>query len=114
MKIDPYLHAALLLQGAGKEISKEGKIEPITLVEVQPKTGRTHQIRVHFAAIQHPVVGDRVYAPKKPTVLGFERLALHSRSIEFDNVEGKRVKVLAPLPRDFKEACKELNVAIPV
>ncbi|MEK7501845.1 MAG: RluA family pseudouridine synthase [Patescibacteria group bacterium] len=78
--------------------------EKFSLIEAEPKTGRTHQIRVHFAAIQHPVVGDKLYAPKRPTALGFNRTALHSRSIEFDNCEGKRIEIEAPLPEDFKEA----------
>ncbi len=73
-----------------------------TLVEAEPKTGRTHQIRVHFAAIQHPIVGDKLYAPKRPMALGFDRPALHAKIIEFENCEGKRVKVEAPLPDDFK------------
>lgn len=78
--------------------------EKFSLIEAEPKTGRTHQIRVHFVAIQHPVVGDKLYAPKRPMVLGFDRTALHSRSIEFDNCEGKRIEIEAPLPEDFKEA----------
>jgi 23S rRNA pseudouridine1911/1915/1917 synthase len=78
------------------------KLDKFTLIEAEPKTGRTHQIRVHFAAIQHPVVGDTLYAPKKPLALGFNRVALHSRSIEFDNCEGKRVKIESPLPADFE------------
>lgn len=78
--------------------------DKFSFVEAEPKTGRTHQIRVHFAAMQHPVVGDKLYAPKRPPALGFNRAALHSRSIEFDNYEGKRIKIEAPLPEDFKRA----------
>jgi 23S rRNA pseudouridine1911/1915/1917 synthase len=84
----------------------EGRNEKFTLLEVEPKTGRTHQIRVHLLAVHHPVVGDTLYAPKRPMALGFERTALHARSIEFDTLEGKRVKVEAPLPKDFKAAYK--------
>lgn len=81
-----------------------------SLIESEPKTGRTHQIRVHFAAMQHPVVSDKLYAPKRPQALGFTRTALHSRSIEFDSCEGKRVKIEAPLPADFKEAIKMCGI----
>lgn len=81
-----------------------------TLIEAEPKTGRTHQIRVHFVAIQHPIVGDRVYAPKRELALGFDRVALHSRSVEFATLEGKTIKVIAPLPEDFVVACKELGI----
>ncbi len=62
--------------------SKNSKIPlNFTFVEAYPKTGRTHQIRVHFKAINHPVVGDTLYAPNHPQMLGFKRLALHSRHI---------------------------------
>ena len=82
-----------------------------TLMEAEPKTGRTHQIRVHFSAIQHPVVGDILYAPNRPMMLGFERTALHARSIEFDTVKGEHVRIEAPLPKDFKDACETTGIA---
>ena len=75
-----------------------------TLVEAEPKTGRTHQIRVHFKAINHPVVCDSLYAPKGKPLLGFERLALHSRSIEFADKKGNQINITAPYPSDFKSA----------
>lgn len=94
--------------GSGKTPIKDDlgqeKNEPYTVVEVEPKTGRTHQIRVHFAAIQHPVIGDKLYAAKKPFALGFSRTALHALSIEFTNCLGKKVVVSAPLPADFVHA----------
>ncbi|AKM84014.1 TPA: RluA family pseudouridine synthase [Candidatus Campbellbacteria bacterium] len=77
-----------------------------SFVEANPKTGRTHQIRVHFKAINHPIVSDSLYAPKKEKGLGFERLALHSYSIEFSLPEGKKIKLEAELPPDFKKALK--------
>ncbi len=88
------------------------KPEKFSLVEVEPKTGRTHQIRVHFTAVNHPVVGDTLYAPKKPMVLGFGRTALHAKSVEFETLEGKRVKVAAPLPPDFVGACALLGARV--
>ena len=81
-----------------------------SLLLAEPKTGRTHQIRVHMLAVQHPVVGDTLYAEKKPMALGFKRLALHSWSIEFEDMKGKTIQVTAPLPVDFKKACKLLGV----
>lgn len=88
------------------------KAEKFSLVEVEPKTGRTHQIRVHFTAENHPVVGDMLYAPKKPSALGFGRTALHARSVEFETMEGKRVKVVAQLPEDFEKACGILEAKV--
>jgi len=87
-----------------------GKEERFSLIQAEPKTGRTHQIRVHFLAVHHPVVCDAMYAPKKPNVLGFERLALHSWSIEFTGLNGKKIKAVAPLPADFQSAVEALNV----
>lgn len=101
---------------SGKSLvdSEQGKKEEkFTLVEAQPKTGRTHQIRVHFLAIQHPVVGDTLYAETKPPALEFKRLALHSWLVEFINPAGRRIKVTAPLPTDFKRACLEIGVSEP-
>jgi 23S rRNA pseudouridine1911/1915/1917 synthase len=87
--------------------SKNSKIPlNFTFVEVYPKTGRTHQIRVHFKAINHPVVADALYAPNHPQMLGFKRLALHSRYISFTSLNGKRVETEAPLPEDFQKALK--------
>ncbi|OGD68522.1 hypothetical protein A2996_01130 [Candidatus Campbellbacteria bacterium RIFCSPLOWO2_01_FULL_34_15] len=79
-----------------------------SFVEANPKTGRTHQIRVHFKAINHPIVSDSLYAPKKEKGLGFERLALHSYSIEFSLPEGKKIKLEAELPKDFERALKQI------
>ena len=77
-----------------------------SFLEVRPKTGRTHQIRVHLKAIGHPVVGDTLYAPKRLAALGFKRLALHAATIEFENLEHKKIFVTALLPEDFQEALK--------
>lgn len=79
-----------------------------SFVEANPKTGRTHQIRVHFKAINHPIVADSLYAPKREKDLGFDRLALHSYSIEFSLPDGKKIKLEAELPEDFKMALKQM------
>lgn len=77
-------------------------------VEVRPKTGRMHQIRVHFKALQHPLVADALYAPKRPSALGFERLALHARSLSLALPNGDTRTFEAPLPEDFRRAEKAL------
>lgn len=81
----------------------------VAFLQIMPETGRTHQIRVHFKSIRHPLVGDGLYAPTMPQVLGFTRTALHARSIEFTNSLGKTVKIEAPYPADFTEAFKLLR-----
>jgi 23S rRNA pseudouridine1911/1915/1917 synthase len=83
--------------------------EGFSYIEVAPKTGRTHQIRVHFKAINHPIVADRLYAPKRTPGLGFNRLALHARSIEFLDQNRQIIKVEAPFPPDFEAAIAEIK-----
>lgn len=73
-------------------------------VEVSPKTGRTHQIRVHFLALGHPVVADPLYAKDRPKILGFERLALHAFSLSLELPRGERKTLEASLPKDFERA----------
>ncbi len=75
-----------------------------SFIEAFPKTGRTHQLRVHFKAIHHPIVCDRLYAPKQPCLFGFNRLALHARLIRFRLPGGKEKECEAPLPADFAAA----------
>jgi 23S rRNA pseudouridine1911/1915/1917 synthase len=82
------------------------KTPEASYVEVFPRTGRTHQIRVHFSAIQHPVVCDKLYAPGRPALLGFTRLALHALSLAFQHPDGREVIFEAPLPADFAEVEK--------
>jgi len=79
-----------------------------TYVEVYPKTGRTHQIRAHLKAIHHPVVCDKLYAPKHACLYGFTRLALHALSITFLLESGTSITAAAPLPKDFTDALEFL------
>lgn len=78
---------------------KNGK-EQYALLKVVPKTGRTHQIRVHLASIGHPIVGDRMYGKRTQPEFA-RRLMLHARTIEYPNKEGGRFVFEAPLPPDF-------------
>ena len=82
----------------------------ISFVETEPKTGRTHQIRVHFKAINYPVICDKLYSPNRGCILGFGRTALHSRMIMVANTKNKPISVIAPYPADFKKAFKELKI----
>jgi 23S rRNA pseudouridine1911/1915/1917 synthase len=88
-------------------VLKRGKVETesVTFVEAKPKTGRTHQIRVHLNSINHPIIGDSIYTKRK-SLLGFERVALHSKNIYFKNLEGEIVKIEADYPEDFIYALK--------
>ena len=79
---------------------------PFTYLEIKPKTGRTHQIRVHMKYLNHPVVCDSLYAPNNPCPKGLDRLGLHASSIEFKNLKGKIIKVESPLPKEIKKMIK--------
>lgn len=79
--------------------------EPVTLVLLTPKTGRTHQLRVHMAHVGHPLLGDDLYGSAD----AFPRHALHAASLSFPDLSGKRVTVLAPLPPDMRGVIEELG-----
>ena len=72
-----------------------------TYIELHPKTGRTHQIRVHMKYLNHPIVGDALYNPDAPVPKGVTRMALHAKSIEFKNLKGETVKVESQIPEEF-------------
>jgi 23S rRNA pseudouridine1911/1915/1917 synthase len=74
------------------------------LLKVMPETGRTHQIRVHLKAIHHPIVGDPLYAPKRPGDLGFDRLGLHAYQLDLPLPSGTQLTITAPLPSDLSSA----------
>ncbi|QQG42744.1 MAG: RluA family pseudouridine synthase [Candidatus Giovannonibacteria bacterium] len=81
-----------------------------TFLEAHPKTGRTHQIRSHFAAIGHPVVCDKLYAGKKITCPGgLSRQFLHASTIEFNLPSGSRLRLEADLPEDLKKILDMLS-----
>ena len=75
-------------------------------IEAYPKTGRTHQIRVHMRYINHPIVSDPLYRGSNELALGMKRLALHSHFITFRMPNGENKTVEAPLPADFKKVIK--------
>ena len=80
-----------------------------TLVEARPKTGRTHQIRVHLYNLGHPVLSDPLYGAGKTTPL-INRLALHAYSLGFNHPQSaKPLKFSTPPPSDFKAALEKLR-----
>lgn len=82
----------------------------LSYLEVEPHTGRTHQIRVHLKAISHPILCDRLYAPKLPCLPRMGRVALHAFSITFKSQNGASKRVEAPLTDDFKGVLAELGI----
>ena len=86
-----------------------------TLVEMQPVTGRTHQLRVHAAAIGHPILGDGKYGGRDAFLAGAvpRRLHLHARRISIAHPDGGRLDAEAPLPDHFLESLARLGLSIP-
>jgi len=85
--------------------------EPIelTLVECRLETGRTHQIRVHLAAIEHPVVGDARYGRGRPP-FAMSRPFLHAARLAFDHpADGRRCQFHSPLPADLESIREALH-----
>lgn len=81
-----------------------------TLLDVSPKTGRTHQIRVHLKSINCPVAGDVVYAPKgweKPE--GLDRLFLHAYKLELTTPDGKNLIMETDLPEQLQNVLNMLK-----
>jgi 23S rRNA pseudouridine1911/1915/1917 synthase len=83
------------------------RFERAALLEAAPRTGRTHQIRVHLAAIGHPILGDVRYGGEgaDAAALGLRRPFLHSWRIAFEHpVTGARIELESPLPEDLRTA----------
>ncbi len=99
-----------------------------SLIEARPETGRTHQIRVHLAAIGFPIVGDPLYGDGKPLLLStikrgwkgdpfaerplLARTALHAMRVEFVHpVSGQMTVIESPYPKDFRASVNQLSNA---
>ncbi len=89
------------------DTAKREKI-PYSLVQATPKTGRTHQIRIHFASLGTPVAGDKLYGQKRDP-LNLPRHFLHAESVEFSLKNGGRIKISADLPDDLKKILAKLK-----
>jgi 23S rRNA pseudouridine1911/1915/1917 synthase len=76
---------------------KDEKGNLLSLLEVFPETGRTHQIRVHLKSIGCPVCGDKLYGKKDD---GFKRLMLHCLSLEF-SINNSKIKIEFEIPKEF-------------
>jgi 23S rRNA pseudouridine1911/1915/1917 synthase len=73
----------------------------LTLVEAEPQTGRTHQLRVHFSHLGAPILGDDLYGSASPLI---ERHALHARKLNFVHPDSRKViSIQADLPEDMRE-----------
>jgi 23S rRNA pseudouridine955/2504/2580 synthase len=83
-------------------------------VELQPYTGRTHQLRVHMAAIGHPIVGDGKYGGKDAFLTGTisRKMHLHARRLRIDHPKGHQIDISADLPPHMKDSFADLGFEI--
>ncbi len=107
---DPSDRKKMAIVTAGRPARSEYRavkyLKGYTLLEVRPETGRTHQIRVHLAAIRYPVVGDGVYGVKVPFL---KRQFLHAHRLSFNlPSSGELVEFKSELPEDLERALNGL------
>lgn len=87
----------------------------VTLIECAPRTGRTHQIRVHLQYKGYPILGDDKYGIREndeyySQTYGLERMFLHAEKITFvDPIEGKEMTVIAPLTEELSNVLKNIK-----
>lgn len=90
----------------GKQSCGEG-VDEYTLIRVKLHTGRTHQIRVHFSSLGHPLAGDTLYGKCKAPDL--RRQFLHAAKIEVELLDGTWIEAEAPLPPDLEKVLNNLK-----
>ena len=91
----------------GREAITEYKVighnDKYALIELKPRTGRTHQLRIHLAHIGTPILGDPVYNPKSPKA---DRMYLHAAALEITIPSGERLTFTADLPEEFRDVVR--------
>lgn len=86
------------------------RLKGFTYIECRLETGRTHQIRVHLAQAGHPLLGDKLYGPRKCPFSNLEGQTLHAMVLGFDHpTEKKYMEFTAPLPDYFEKLLKRLG-----
>lgn len=85
------------------------RLPTVTFLEIEPETGRRHQIRVHLHSIGHPILGDPLYGKERP-VGGAPRLMLHAIRLGF-KLESRAFEIACDIPRDFAEVLEDWRAA---
>lgn len=99
----------LTVRDAVTDYRTEREYRDYTLVRALPRTGRTHQIRVHLKHIGCPLAGDKLYASKRPLPQGLGRLFLHAEKLSFTAPGGQALVLEAPLPPDLQKVLDMLE-----
>ena len=120
---DPRERKRMSVRGGGRAAvtrwSVTERFPGATLLTLHPETGRTHQLRVHLAALGHPIVGDAVYGGRRrppagtpPLLATFPRQALHAAEVAFAHPRtGVPTTIRAPIPADIGELLDALRNA---
>jgi len=106
------VHRGKMPKEAVTEYKVIERFENAALLEVYPKTGRTHQVRVHLASINHPIFGDTLYnskTSKKVFIPKLDRQMLHAYKMVLTLERGKRITLEAEAPDDFKAVLQYLR-----
>lgn len=91
-----------------ERFEREG--DEFSFVRLHPRTGRTHQLRVHLLSVHHPIVGDQQYGRRK-NPWDLTRQFLHAASIEFPMPDGRRVRFEADLPEELEAILEDLRTS---
>ena len=92
---------------------KLAETDKVSLLEIEMRTGVTHQIRVHVATLGHAIVGDALYGTNSTQMFDFERHFLHASSLEFCHPDdGRIVRLNAELPNDLRAVLKRLELTV--
>jgi 23S rRNA pseudouridine1911/1915/1917 synthase len=90
---------------------KVGERRGLSLLELEMKTGVTHQLRVHLAALAHPVLGDVLYGADRQETFGLRRHFLHASELRFTHPASRNLLTLeAPLPRELAMVLARLKI----
>ena len=119
---DPSVQQRQIAAGRARESRTEwhklAEFGPATLLEVQLHTGRTHQIRVHFSAVKHPLVGDSLYGAARELYVGDSKIPathrqfLHAAKLGFPHPRTVQwIELRAPVPQDLREYLDTLAAA---
>lgn len=114
-RLDPLKLESVSVAQPGKEALTEfwvlQRFINYTLLSVKIHTGRTHQIRVHFYAYNHPVVGDQLYFQRRLAKFNkdIKRIFLHAYRLKFTDLQGEKVEVTCPLPPDLESFLEKIK-----
>ena len=99
----------LVVRDAITDYEVQKTFKDYALIRAMPRTGRTHQIRVHLKHIGCPLVGDKLYAPKRPLPPSLDRLFLHAWKLQFTGPDGNGLSLEADLPDTLQKVIDALQ-----